>query len=69
MTELLSRLENSNLAPNHETYRALIRLCAQAANPLLAERYLEQMQAERGLEPGREHYHALLHAYAMYVCG
>ncbi len=69
VTELLGRLEASNLAPNADTYRALLRVCAQAGNPFLAERYLEQMQAERGLEPGREHYHALLHAYAMYVPG
>lgn len=66
--ELLGRLESASLAPNPDTYRALLRLCAQAGNPLLAERYLEQMQLDQGLEPGREHYHALLHAYAMYVC-
>lgn len=66
--ELVGRLESASLAPNPDTYRALLRLCAQAGNPLLAERYLEQMQLDQGLEPGREHYHALLHAYAMYVC-
>lgn len=65
--EILGRLESAHLAPNPETYRALLRLCAQAGNPLLAERYLEQMQGEMGLEPGREHYHALLRAYATYV--
>lgn len=68
MYELLGRVEASNLAPNAETYRALLRVCAQAANPFLAERYLEQMQEAQGLEPGREHYHALLQAYARCGC-
>ena len=65
--ELLGRLEASHLAPNAATYHALLRLCAQAGNPLLGERYLGQMQAQWGLEPGREHYHALLQAYATCV--
>ncbi|EWM29502.1 pentatricopeptide repeat-containing protein [Nannochloropsis gaditana] len=44
--ELLARLESSGWAPDAVTYQGLVRICAQAGNPLLAERYIERMQEE-----------------------
>jgi pentatricopeptide repeat protein len=61
--ELLGRLEGSGLAPDEVTYRALVRVCAQAGNPLLAECYVERMR-EGGREVTLGVYHEMLRALA-----